>query len=372
MPDWWTWSGSAKGAKPVPDLPRGAGWLMVEIGGETLAEAQAAAAALVRDAGALDSMVFPAGPIATAMWQIRADGAGLAGRTPDGRQAWPGWEDAAVPPANLGAYLREFEALMDAYDVVGLPYGHFGDGCIHVRIDLPLEESGEVFRQFIVRRRAPGGQARRVLLRRTRRRPGPQRTAADHVLTGGASNCSPASRPCSTRTTCSTPGCWSARPAIDADLRRPTASADSCRPAGSASPTTTGTSPRPCTAAWASASAGPTTGAAGGFMCPSYLASRDEKDVTRGRARVLQELTNGTLIPDCTSSGGARVAGPVPVLQGLCQRLPGRGRHGPVQVGGAAPDLQGAQATDQPLQHRLAAPLDLGSIDKAPARRCPR
>ena len=30
-----------------------------------------------------------------------------------------------------------------------MPYGHFGDGCIHVRIDLPLEESGEVFRQFI-------------------------------------------------------------------------------------------------------------------------------------------------------------------------------------------------------------------------------
>ena len=47
------------------------------------------------------------------MWRIREDGAGLAGRTPDGRQAWPGWEDAAVPPANLGAYLREFEALMD-------------------------------------------------------------------------------------------------------------------------------------------------------------------------------------------------------------------------------------------------------------------
>ena len=40
----------------------------------------------------------------------------------------------------------------------------------------------------------------------------------------------------------------------------------------------------------------------GGFMCPSYLASRDEKDVTRGRARVLQELTNGTMIPDFTSS----------------------------------------------------------------------
>ena len=44
------------------------------------------------------------------------------------------------------------------------------------------------------------------------------------------------------------------------------------------------------------------TGAAGGFMCPSYLASGDEKDVTRGRARVLQELTNGALIADWASA----------------------------------------------------------------------
>jgi Fe-S oxidoreductase len=31
-------------------------------------------------------------------------------------------------------------------------------------------------------------------------------------------------------------------------------------------------------------------------MCPSYLATRDEKDATRGRARVLQEMANGTLV----------------------------------------------------------------------------
>jgi Fe-S oxidoreductase len=31
-------------------------------------------------------------------------------------------------------------------------------------------------------------------------------------------------------------------------------------------------------------------------MCPSYLATRDEKDSTRGRARVLQELANGSLV----------------------------------------------------------------------------
>jgi Fe-S oxidoreductase len=36
--------------------------------------------------------------------------------------------------------------------------------------------------------------------------------------------------------------------------------------------------------------------AAGGVMCPSYLATHDEKDSTRGRARVLQELANGSLV----------------------------------------------------------------------------
>ena len=131
-----------KGVSAVPELPRGAGWLMVELGGETPAEAQAAAEAVQRDAQALDDLILPSGPEATSMWQIREDGAGLAGRTPDGRQAWPGWEDAAVPPSNLGAYLREFELLMKSYGVTGLPYGHFGDGCVHVRIDFPLEKSG--------------------------------------------------------------------------------------------------------------------------------------------------------------------------------------------------------------------------------------
>ena len=101
-------------------------------------------------------------------------------------------------------------------------------------------------------------------------------------------------------------------------------------------------------------------------MCPSYLASKDEKDVTRGRARVLQELTNGTLIPDWHVPGGARVAGPVPVLQGLCQRLPGRGRHGPVQVGGAAPDATGAERDRSATTASAGCPAGSGSSTRLP------
>ncbi len=101
-------------------------------------EAMANAEAIVAASGSEATMILPAGPEATKMWQIRADGAGLAGRTPAGEQAWPGWEDSAVPPEKLGDYLRDLDALMARYGVDGLPYGHFGDGCVHLRIDIPL------------------------------------------------------------------------------------------------------------------------------------------------------------------------------------------------------------------------------------------
>src|SRR5450756_2660219 len=91
-----------RGAAHVPELPPGAGWLMVEMGGATRAEALARAKAMVADADAASARVVPPGPQASAIWQIRADGAGLAGRTPDGKQAWPGWE--AVSYTHLRAH----------------------------------------------------------------------------------------------------------------------------------------------------------------------------------------------------------------------------------------------------------------------------
>ena len=64
------------------------------------------AATQAGDAGTEAVAVYPPGSDAAALWRIRADGAGLGGRTPRGTQGWPGWEDAAVPPASLGRYLR--------------------------------------------------------------------------------------------------------------------------------------------------------------------------------------------------------------------------------------------------------------------------
>ncbi|TDU77558.1 FAD-binding and (Fe-S)-binding domain-containing protein [Streptomyces sp. KS 21] len=125
-------------------LPRGAAWLFVEMWDE------GAARSLVRAADAVDSAVVtdPAGQ--RALWRIREDAAGTATRMPDGSMAWPGWEDCAVPPARLGAYLWEFRALLAAHGLRGTPYGHFGEGCVHVRIDFDLVSEAGIarFRAF--------------------------------------------------------------------------------------------------------------------------------------------------------------------------------------------------------------------------------
>ncbi|MFF5975537.1 FAD-binding and (Fe-S)-binding domain-containing protein [Streptomyces sp. NPDC012769] len=140
-------------------LPRGAAWLFCEVDGED------AASALVRAADAVGTAVVrdPAGQ--RALWRIREDAAGTATRMPEGGsltggaggggregggEAWPGWEDCAVPPARLGAYLREFRSLLKEFRLRGTPYGHFGDGCVHVRIDFDLwtEPGVRDFRRF--------------------------------------------------------------------------------------------------------------------------------------------------------------------------------------------------------------------------------
>lgn len=134
-------------------LPEGAAWLFAEVGGDSPAEARAHAERLVHACagGTVGGVGVPGGPgraggftVVTeparqrALWRLREDAAGTATRLPDGSEAWPGWEDCAVPPVRLGAYLRDFRALLTAYGLRGAPYGHFGDGCIHVRIDFDL------------------------------------------------------------------------------------------------------------------------------------------------------------------------------------------------------------------------------------------
>ena len=363
-----------KGPGAVPALPEGEGWLLVEVGapGEDVTASLERARALCAASAAVDTVVYPPGTQASALWRIRADGAGLGGRTPpDGagggdQQAWPGFEDAAVPPENLGAYLRDFTALMEEFDIDGLLYGHFGDGCVHVRLAMPLETPAGVahsraFLQSAARICAAhggsvsgehgDGRARGELLRfmyspemldlfarvkhvfdpdnllnpgvlaapmdqaeaasRARARARAARSGVVDVLAAngvpdsafsdrddaaaGRSGLAPADG-ASGASGAPADGALELQPGVDpldAHLRRVAA-----RPMpadGGFAFTHDGgdftAAVHRCTGVGKCRA-----GVPGTFMCPSYLATRDEKDVTRGRARILQEAANSQLV----------------------------------------------------------------------------
>ena len=123
-------------------LPEGDAWLMVEFGGDSAAEARERAQGLQR---VLPGMLVEDRALMNRIWSIRETGASatsLSLKGPDGRPHGPdpvvGWEDAAVDPLRLGDYLREFQALIDRCGYKTSLYGHFGDGCIHARINFNL------------------------------------------------------------------------------------------------------------------------------------------------------------------------------------------------------------------------------------------
>ncbi|HSE07539.1 MAG TPA: FAD-binding and (Fe-S)-binding domain-containing protein [Nocardioidaceae bacterium] len=286
-----------RGTSAVPSMPRGAGWLFAEVTGDTEAEVRAAAQAVAADAGALDHRVVTDTAEQLALWRIREDGAGLAARSLD-RPAHAGWEDAAVPPDRLGAYLRGFDALLRDYDYDGVPYGHFGDGCVHVRIDFDLDggDTGRrSFRGFLedaarlvaehggtLSGEHGDGRARSELL------PAMYSPAA-LALFGQVKAVFDADGVLN-------PGVLVEPRPVDADLRlaaalrQPRTSLRLVEDRGSlVSAVHRCTGVGRCLA--------DNTGS-GGVMCPSYVATRDEKDSTRGRARVLQEMVNGQVVTD--------------------------------------------------------------------------
>ena len=392
-----------KGPGAVPALPEGEGWLLVEVGapGEDVTASLERARALCADSAAIDTVVYPPGAQASALWRIRADGAGLGGRTPpDGagggdQQAWPGFEDAAVPPENLGAYLRDFTALMEEFDIDGLLYGHFGDGCVHVRLAMPLDTPEGVahsraFLQSAARICAGhggsvsgehgDGRARGELLRfmyspemldlfaRVKHVFDPDNLLNPGVLASPMDEAEAASR-ARARARAARGGVVEGQAGAATNLRSISGQPDNSAVAGSshrsdASETAAGalelqpgvgadvdSSPLPDVSgvtggSGLAAAAGALelqpgvdpldfglrrvaarpmpadggfafthdggdftaavhrctgvgkcrAGVSGTFMCPSYLATRDEKDVTRGRARILQEAANSQLV----------------------------------------------------------------------------
>ncbi|MDN5910897.1 MAG: FAD-binding protein, partial [Brevibacterium sp.] len=293
-----------KGAEAIPPLPEGAGWLVVELTGEDESELTAETKRLIRESSARDSAVLDA-RAAAEVWAIRADGAGLVSRTPDGRDAHAGWEDSAVPVDHLGDYLRDLMDLLAEHGLWGIPYGHFGDGCLHMRVDFPLEDPDgrEVLRTFIeaatklvaryggsVSGEHGDGRARSELLRlmyrpevldlfkRVKELFDPQYLLNPGVIVD------PDALDESLRLTQ-----FPLREELPGELAMQYADDSS----GFASAVHRCTGVGKCVADSASD---------GGVMCPSFQATHDEKHSTRGRARVLQEMVSGDLIDTDWSS----------------------------------------------------------------------
>lgn len=291
---------AAKGESAVPDMPAGGGFLYVELAGEDAAELAALGDRVVRESSAIGHRhVTDAGEQAT-LWRVREEGAGLSSRIWE-RPALSGWEDAAVPPAALGVYLREFQSLMDQHGLHGEPFGHFGDGCVHVRIDFPVDgDNGrEGYRHFIfeaakLAARHGGsfsgehgdGRARSELL--------PLMYSAEAIaLFEQVKNVFDPHNILN-------PGVLVEPRAIDQDLRGQHRTwiegMPEHRPGGLRlihDEQSFGAAVHRCTGVGKCVAA---STPAGGVMCPSFQATRDEKDSTRGRARVLQEMVDGRLV----------------------------------------------------------------------------
>ncbi len=146
-----------KGLHPesIKLLPGGGGWLLVEFGGETRQEAADRARELMEElaskANASGMKLFDNPEEAQLVWKVRESGLGASAFVPGEKLNWEGWEDSAVPPENLGNYLRDLRKLYDKYGYNGDLYGHFGQGCVHTRTDFDLEtaEGIRTFRSFL-------------------------------------------------------------------------------------------------------------------------------------------------------------------------------------------------------------------------------
>ena len=278
-------------------LPDGKGVLLVEFGAWTSEDADAQAERFGAWVATLDprpKYIVCTPHEAAAVWHVRESALGAVAIQPGKRPGWEGWEDSAVPPARLGSYLRAIYALMREYGYDSPLYGHFGEGCVHMRIDFDLQtEPGiQQFREFIDRAtdivvehggsisgEHGDGQSRGALL--------PKMFGSE--LMGAFREFKRLWDPDNKMN----PGKLIDARQPHADLRL---GADY--------------HPRPvetifrfpgdngslANATLRCVGVGACRKEEGGAMCPSYMATREEKHSTRGRARLLWELLQGEVL----------------------------------------------------------------------------
>ncbi|HEY0639441.1 MAG TPA: FAD-linked oxidase C-terminal domain-containing protein, partial [Pseudonocardiaceae bacterium] len=266
-------------------------WLLVEVAGDDPADAERRAAALTADAG-VPALVVTDPLRQRAVWKVREEGAGLATRTASGAEAWPGWEDATVPPERLGDYLRAFDQLMRSHGRSGTVYGHYGEGCLHVRLDFDLlsPDGVRAYRRFVEQAAAlvgtfggslcgehGDGRARGELL--------------DRVFPGSVLRLFERFKAIFDPPGLLNPGVGVRSAPLDADLRSGPVRAGATFLGLPSDGGDLARAVRRCVGVGACRR---TDGV--GVMCPSYAVTRDEQHSTRGRARLLAEMLDGRLV----------------------------------------------------------------------------
>ena len=289
-----------RGADAVRGLPSGNAWLYVDLDGENVAEVEGKAkdllARLIERGRLKDGRVVADAAERKSLWRVREDGAGLSARLGGGTTALtescPGWEDSAVAPENLAAYLADFRDLLAAHSLTGVMYGHFGAGCMHVRITFDQRtESGRTVMRAFLREAAAlvvrhggslsgehgDGRARSELLPVMYSEAMLDAFARFKTIWDPAGTLNPGSivDPVPMMDNLSLQGIPSREWKTTFDLHQ------------------IGTGPDldPFVhATQACVGVGRCRSSSGGVMCPSFRATGDEKDSTRGRARVLAEM----------------------------------------------------------------------------------
>jgi FAD/FMN-containing dehydrogenase/Fe-S oxidoreductase len=278
-------------------LPEGKGVLLVEFGAWTSEDVDAQA----EQFGAWLSTLTPrpkymvcAPHEAAAVWHVRESALGAVAIQPGKRPGWEGWEDSAVPPDRLGSYLRAIYALMQEYNYDSPLYGHFGEGCVHMRIDFDLQSEPGIqqFREFIDRATdivvAHGGsisgehgdgQSRGALLPKMF---GPELMEGFRAF---KRLWDPDNR--------MNPGKLIDARQPHADLRLGADYAPRPVETHFRFPNDNGSL---ANATLRCVGVGACRKEEGGAMCPSYMATREEKHSTRGRAHLLWELLQGEVL----------------------------------------------------------------------------
>jgi len=301
-----------KGLHPddVALLPQGGGWLLVEFGGATREEAEGRARGLMQELRGQEhppSLKLFDDPRQEALiWTVRESALGATAAIPGMPETWPGWEDSAVPPGKMGDYLRDLRDLLTRYGYSWAFYGHFGQGCLHTRIDFDLvtHDGIATFRRFLdeatdivvryggsVSGEHGDGQARAVLLPKMF---GPELIEAFREFKA----------------------IWD-----PAGKMNPGKVVDAFDPTENLRLGTAYHPPQPRThfsffeddGSFARATrrcvgVGKCRRLDGGTMCPSFMVTREEEHSTRGRARLLFEMLEGNPVGDGWRSEAVRGA----------------------------------------------------------------